>query len=296
MELAKYRSVMTALATPMVGGQVDLESLKRLVSHQMENGVQGFIVNGTTGESPTLIWKEQKRIFDVVRASVGRELPLIFGSGTNSTATSIELSQKGVALGADALLVVVPYYNKPPQRGLLQHFKKIADEVSLPLFLYNVPGRTVASLQIETIRELSKHPNIIGIKEASGDLELAKKIRTECGEDFIILSGDDPSCVELIRQGGDGVISVLSHVIPKDMVELCHHARSKSDAAVADFKKYDELNRLLFCEANPIPVKEALFMMGLFKTSEARLPLVSMDRAIAQKLKEEMKKLGIINV
>lgn len=277
----QFRGIMTALATPFLHGQVDYESLGRLVEWQVSQGVDGFVVHGTTGESPTVDGDERFKIYSFIRSRVGREFPLIVGTGTNSTAQTIQLSKEAETWGADGILVVVPYYNKPPQAGLLEHFKSVASSVSVPTLLYNVPGRTITSLSVETIQKLSQHPRIVGIKEASGDLAFAKEIRKACGDKFTLLSGDDGTADEFQKQGGQGVISVSSHLIPKAMKQL-------------ETSRYKEVVDLLFVEANPIPLKMALHWMKIFTSAEMRLPLVELSSDGQEKLKAAMTKAGLL--
>lgn len=293
MATEKFEGVWTALITPFYKGEVDYPSLKELIQFQMENGIEGFVVNGTTGESPTLTKEEKRKTLQFVLGEVAGEVPVMFGSGTNSTAETVELSRSAVDWGAKSLLVVVPYYNKPPQRGLVGHFTTIAKSVSVPIFLYNVPSRTVVTLNFESIQALSRITNIAGIKEASGDVKFGKKIKDHCGEKFHVFSGDDGSCVELAYNGSDGVISVLSHVIPRELVDLHQRAREDDKSAVEEFKAFDKLTNLLFSEANPIPVKWAMKAMGIIRSDELRLPLVSLQDDAAAELKREMNKLGI---
>lgn len=279
--MKKYKGVITALATPFLKGGIDFDSLGKLVQWQISQGIDGFVIHGTTAESPTVTAAEKKEIFDYVKKKVPASFPLIVGSGTNSTAETIRASQEAEKWGADALLVVVPYYNKPPQRGLFEHFKAVASSVSIPVILYNVPSRTITTLEAETVKKLSEHPNIIGIKEATGDLGFAKQLRSLCGREFLLLSGDDATCDEFQKQGGDGVISVASHLIPAAMKKL-----KTSD--------YSDVVDLLFMEANPIPLKRALQLMGIFRSGEMRLPLVELSATGTDRLKGAMIDAGIL--
>lgn len=279
--MKNFKGVITALITPFQNGDIDFSSLDRLVRFQIENGVQGFVINGTTAESPTLTSAEREKIFRFVKERVPKDFPLIMGTGSNSTAKTIEESKEAEKFGADAILVVVPYYNKPPQRGLLEHFKAIADSTNIPNILYNVPSRTITFLEIETIKKLSEHPNIFGIKEASGNIEMVRQIRQTCGEAFLLLSGDDGSYDDFMAAGGDGVISVASHIIPKAML----------DRKATEHK---ELIDLLFIEANPIPVKKALQLMGITLSDECRLPLVKLADVHTEKLRKALKQKGLI--
>lgn len=278
--MKKFSGVYTALITPFLNGQVDKESLRRLVSRQIEEGVDGFVINGTTAESPTLEREEIKQIFDWVKLWAPQH-PLIFGTGLNSTAATVELTKLAQGLGADAALVVVPYYNKPPQRGLVQHFQKVADATNIPLILYNVPSRTITALDLDSIKTLSRHPRIVGIKEASGNINFARQIRESCGAGFSLLSGDDGTYDEFVAVGGDGVISVSSHIIPREMKAV-------------QARQWKDLIDLLFCEANPIPVKKALSLMGVIRSAECRLPLVEISQEKATLLENEMRKKGLL--
>lgn len=293
--MKNFKGTFTALATPFKDNKIDYKSLERLVQHQLENGVDGFVVNGTTAESPTLLSGEVEEIFKFVKSVAGAKTTLIVGTGSNSTLKTIEASQKAEQWGADAILVVVPYYNKPPQRGLVEHFKSVAGAVKIPTILYNVPGRTITSLATESILELAKTPGVIGIKEASGKIDFDAEISHACGPEFVLLSGDDGTYVEFLGVGGHGVISVASHVIPKQMVQWKKWADSGEIAqARADIQKYSKLIDLLFVEANPIPLKKALQLMGLFDSAELRLPLVELTPPHTENLKNEMKKLGLL--
>ncbi|MGE5086835.1 MAG: 4-hydroxy-tetrahydrodipicolinate synthase [Bacillota bacterium] len=293
--MKNFNGTFTALITPFANGKIDYISLDRMIKHQLENGVDGFVVNGTTGESPTLKENEKGELFLHIRKLVGPDVPLIMGTGSNDTEKTIEDSKKAETIGADAILVVVPYYNKPPQRGLYAHFKAIATSVKIPTILYNVPGRTITALSPETVRDLAKVPGVVGIKEASGKMDVASDIIKACGQGFLMLSGDDGTYVDFLAQGGHGVISVASHVIPKQMVQWRKWAlEGQLDKAHADIKKYMNLINLLFVEANPIPVKKAMQLMGLIDSAELRLPLVELGAEHTEMLKAEMKKVGVL--
>lgn len=289
-----FTGIITALITPFKDGKVDTKSLKKLVGLQLEDGVQGFVVNGTTAESPTLTEKEVKSIFDLVRSEVAGQVPVIVGTGSNNTLRTAEFSKEVSKWKADAVLVVAPYYNKPPQRGMLAHYKEVAKAASVPVILYNVPGRTVATLEAETVGELSKNDNIIGIKEATGNMDLLKAIQAKSRKNFILLSGDDGTFVDFCVKGGHGVISVSSHLIAKDMRAFMDRAVARDAKADTEFKaKYKEFMRLLYIEANPIPVKMALYMCGVIASPEMRLPLVSLDEKYHKELKACLKSLKL---
>lgn len=292
--MEKFKGVYTALITPFKNGAVDFKSLEKLVNFQMQNGIDGFVINGTTAESPNLSHQEIAEIFKKVK-SWAPTATLIMGTGSNSTSKTIEDTKKASELGADAVLVVVPYYNKPPQRGLEQHFKAVAQSTELPVILYNVPGRTITSLEPETIKHISSEKNVIGIKEATGKTDLAQKIIELCGKNFVMLSGDDGTYVEFLGVGGHGVISVATHILPRQFSDWTKWAKEgQLEKARSEIKKYSRIIDLLFVEANPIPVKKALELMGIIETAELRLPLVELESKHTETLKEEMKKVGLL--
>ncbi len=297
--ISKFKGVISALVTPFQtkNGQseVDYASLKSLVQYQLQNGINGFVVNGTTAESPTLTKVEVKKIFSTVRELVGREFPLILGTGSNSTEKTIEDTKLAQELGADAALVVVPYYNKPPQRGLVQHFTAVANSTTLPIILYNVPGRTITSMSIYTIVELSKCKNIIGIKEASGDLKFDQELKSKIKEDFIFLSGDDGTYIDFLKIGGHGIISVMSNLITKECIEWTKLVRADriSDAETS-FAIYKDLINAMYVEANPIPLKWMLAQKKIIGSSELRLPLCALDTKFHSELLALMKKTNVV--
>ena len=291
----EIRGVISALVTPFVNGEVDYNSLEKLVSYQLENGINGFVINGTTAESPTLKWSEIHKIYSVVRAIVGLNFPLILGTGSNSTEKTIEDTQKAVELGANAALVVVPYYNKPPQRGLVEHFKSVARQSDIPIILYNVPGRTITSMSAATIFELAETKNIMGIKEASGDIKFDQELFAKLKKDFLMLSGDDPTYIDFLNSGGNGIISVMSNLLTKECARWTTLALGgQLNEAQADFKKYQKLIQLMYCEANPIPIKWMLYKKGILKSPELRLPLCTLDEKFHGEITQEMKTLGLI--
>lgn len=289
-----FRGVISALVTPFKKGALDISSYKALIHHQLQNGVQGFVVGGTTGESPTLKLEELKELVLVTRSEVSGQVPVIVGTGKNSTAATQDLTQLAASWGADAALVVVPYYNKPPQRGLIEHFNAIRTTCNIPIILYNVPSRTVASLSFESVVELSKEDRIIGIKEATGDLAFNEQIIAATPQDFLMLSGDDATCVQLALNGGDGVISVISQLIPRALRDLMDRATDGEDKAVTEYKKFGRLMELIYREANPIPVKMALHKMGLIASPELRLPLIKASDELTQDLVAELQRLELM--
>ena len=265
---------MVALVTPMTGdGRIDFGALERLVEWHIAEGTDAIVAVGTTGESPTLEPEEQAQVIErCVRTAAGR-VPVIAGASSNSTAHAVALARRAEAAGAAAVLVVVPYYNKPLQEGLYRHFLAVAEAVSIPLILYNVPSRTIADILPETVERLSRVPNIVGIKEATGKLERAQEIRRRCSETFLLISGDDATAQDFILQGGQGVISVTANVAPRRMHEMCVAARNgdRAKAAVLD-AELAALHQALFVESSPIPVKWALAEMGRIPDG-IRLPL-----------------------
>lgn len=285
--------VMTALVTPFYKGKVDYESLKKLVRNQLDNNIDGLVVNGTTAESPTLHSDEVEKIFKVVAKVSDRSIPLVLGTGSNSTEETIKKTKLVKKYKADAALVVVPYYNKPPQRGIVAHYKAVAKETKVPVLLYNVPGRTVVSLTSESIIELSKIKNIVGVKEASGKTELVARLRSGTSKKFTLLSGDDVTCIDFMVKGGDGVISVISHIIPNELSTLSHRAIAGQKVS-GEYARFDKLNQLMGIEANPMPVKMGLHLMGILRSPELRLPMMTLSSENELILQHELKQLGII--
>ena len=272
-----FRGVFTALVTPFKDGAIDYPSLSKVIRHQLDNGIQGFVVCGTTGESPSLSKEEKLQILDFVLAENQGAVPVLFGSGSNCTRQTIELSLMAQSRNIQGLLVVVPYYNKPPQDGLMAHFQAVANSVDKPVVLYNVPGRTVTSLEPETIVALAQHPNIVGIKEAKADVNNFSKYKNAVPKDFCMLSGDDETCVGFCLLGGHGVISVCSHVAPKKMVDWVSKALQKDESVRGPFRQQSVWIEKLYFRSNPIPVKAALEMMGLIESREMRLPLLGLS-------------------
>ena len=285
---------MVALVTPMdAQGRLDWDSLSKLVDFHLKNGTHAIVAVGTTGESATLDVEEHIAVIKAVVKQVAGRIPVIAGTGANSTREAVELTRNAKEAGADACLLVVPYYNKPTQEGLYQHFKHIAEAVDIPQILYNVPGRTSCDMQAETVIRLSTVPNIIGIKEATGDLVRAKAIIDGVSKDFIVLSGDDPTAVELILLGGKGNISVTANVAPREMADLCNAAlEGKADEARAINEKLMPLHKHLFIEANPIPVKWALVEMGLMHKG-IRLPLTWLSESCHDTVRQAMRQCGL---
>ncbi len=281
-----FTGTFTALATPFKNNEVDIVSLEKLIQQQNEAGINGFIVNGTTGESPTLSTTEVKKIFDCVRANTKSSQSIILGVGTNSTSSTIEWVQRASEWKAHGALAVVPYYNKPPQRGLVNHFRQVAAASQIPVILYNVPGRTIQGLSVESIETLSKHEMILGIKESTGDLKFLAEILEVVPKDFSLLSGDDGTAVEFCLNGGDGLIGVMTHVIPKKSVHLISRALEGDRSALEEFNKFIPLVESLYTEANPIPVKMALHLIKIFETADLRSPLVTLSQENTERIKK----------
>jgi 4-hydroxy-tetrahydrodipicolinate synthase len=289
----RISGVITALITPFKAGAIDQKSFLRLLRRQLDEGIEGFVINGTTAESPTLKIDETRELFELAKSEVAGQVPLIVGAGTNSTAATCELSREISKWKPDALLVVVPYYNRPSQRGLKEHFTQVSKSSSVPLFLYDVPSRTVTGLSGETVGELSAEKNIIGIKDATGSMETLNKVKSAARKDFILLSGDDASFVDYCIGGGSGVISVSSHLIGKEMREFMQYATSDARAASFEYNaKYADLMKWLFVESNPVPLKMALHWMGIIDSPELRLPLVPLDEKYHKEFKACLKNLG----
>ena len=273
-----FNGVISAIVTPFKNGKVDYKSLENLVDYQIKNGIQGFVINGTTGESPTLVKDEIETIFNAVKDASEHKVPLILGTGTNSTEKTIANNHMAQRLNADAVLVVVPYYNKPTQAGLVAHFKAIAEESAKPVILYNVPSRTISALTEESIVELSKHPKIIGIKEASGNIEFALNLRKKCQKNFLLLSGDDSTFLDFMDVGGNGIISVMSNLMTKAARGFYEDFKAVNmEKAQSDFKRHQNLINAMYSESNPIPIKWMLHKKNIIATPEMRLPLTTLD-------------------
>jgi 4-hydroxy-tetrahydrodipicolinate synthase len=290
-----FRGSMVALVTPMhEDGALDYESLSRLVEFHIGNGTTAIIAVGTTGESATLDMQEHCEVIrQVVNMARGR-VPVIGGTGSNSTREAIELTQAAMAAGADACLLVTPYYNKPTQEGLYRHYKAVADAVPIPQILYNVPGRTACDLLPETVGRLAKVPNIVGLKEATGDLGRLAELKAICGDSIDLYSGDDATAREFILQGGKGVISVTANVVPKAMQDMCEAAlRGDAEEAARIDARIAPLHTGLFVEANPIPVKWALHRMGLMPPG-IRLPLTELAERFRPGLEQQLREAGAL--
>ena len=290
------RGSLVAIATPMhEDGSLDFERYRALLDWHVEQGTNAIVAVGTTGESPTVDVDEHLQLIRVTVEQIKGRIPVIAGAGANSTLEAVELTREAKALGAQATLQVVPYYNKPTQEGLYQHFKTIAEAVDLPVILYNVPGRTVADLAHETTLRLAEIPNVVGIKDATGNIERGEWLIREAPEDFAIYSGDDGTAVALMLLGGHGNISVTANVVPDMMSRLCALAMAGNAKQAADLQlKLLPLHRAMFVEPNPIPVKWALAAMGR-SPAGIRLPLVPLSAAQQPVVASALKSLGVIS-
>lgn len=288
-----YGSIV-ALVTPFdEQDQIDYVALRRLIEFHVDQGTNGLVIAGTTGESATLVKGEHAELIRRAAEMVAGRIPVIAGTGSNSTRQTIDLSREVADAAIDAYLLVVPYYNKPVQEGLYRHFAAIADAVDKPVMLYNVPGRTVADLLPETLARLANHPNIFGIKDATGDMDRMKAHKDLLPDEFKYYSGDDFTTLEFLRLGGHGVVTVTGNVAPKQVSDLCKAAADGDFGKAADIdERLQPLNKALFAESNPIPVKWALYEMGLISAA-IRLPLTVYSERFHQQMKDAMKTAGV---
>ncbi len=283
-----------AIVTPFRDGKVDEDGIRALVDFHLENGTHGIVACGTTGEAVTLSHEEQDAVIDLIIKRVDGRIPVIAGSGSNSTAEAVRRTQFAKSAGANGALVVVPYYNKPTQEGLYQHFKAVAESADIPIVVYNVPGRTVINIAPETIARLAEIPNIAAIKEASGDLKMICSVIDQCQDDFTVLSGDDFVNLPLMMMGGKGTISVTANVAPADVSEMCQ-AQLDGDTGRALELHYKmwELNKMMFIESNPIPAKATLHILGKCN-HEFRLPMRPPSAENLKKLEAFAKSYGLV--
>ncbi len=288
------QGAITAIVTPFKDGKFDEAAYRELIEFQIKGGIHGIVPCGTTGESATLSHEEHKRVVETCVDQVKKRVPVVAGSGSNNTAEALELTRHAEAAGADYALMITPYYNKPTQEGLYQHFKTIADQTRIPIVVYNVPSRTSVNLLPETVARLAEFPNIVGIKEATGDLKQCAKVAELCGDKITMLSGDDFTTLPLLAIGGKGVISVVSNIVPQDMAGMCE-AFMKGDLDTARKLHYKmwPLMEAMFFETNPTPAKTALKMMGKI-TGEVRQPLCPLSPATEDKLRQVLQKYGLI--
>ena len=288
-----FTGAATALITPFNEEGVDFTALGNIIDYQIDNGIDALVICGTTGEAATMPDREHLSVIEYAVKRANGRVPIIAGTGSNDTSHCVELSVESQNLGADGLLITTPYYNKASQKGLIMHYDKVLEKTNLPIILYNVPGRTGMNYAVPTLKELAKDDRIVGIKEASGNIEYATEVAASCPE-LTMYSGNDDMIVPILSLGGKGVISVLSNVAPKETHDLC---QKWFDGDIAGSRKmqfeYLELIHSLFCEVNPIPVKTAMNMMG-FNAGKLRLPLCEMAPANYERLERAMKACGLI--
>ena len=292
-----FKGSMVALITPFKKGELDKKSLKRLVDFHVENGTDAIVVAGTTGESATLTYTEHETLIELAVEYAGKRIPVIAGTGANATHEAITLTSFAEKVGADGSLQIVPYYNKPTQEGIYQHFKAIAEETNIPLILYNIPSRTGTDMLPETFARLySDFPNVIGIKEATGNVARVSETVSLTNQDVVILSGDDALTIPMMSVGAKGVISVANNIIPKQVAEMCKSAlEGNFEEALKIHNKYWKLFKTLFIETNPIPVKTAAYLMKLIDDLELRLPLYHLSKEHEKELKNVLKEYGLID-
>jgi 4-hydroxy-tetrahydrodipicolinate synthase len=294
MDRKKFHGAITALITPFTLNGIDEPAYKKLIDWQIAQGIQGVVPCGTTGESPTLSEEEHEHVIELCVQAVAKRVSVIAGTGSNSTAEAVHMTVHAAKVGADAALVVTPYYNKPTGKGIYLHYKAISESADIPIILYNIAGRTGKNIDPDLMAKLAGIKNIIGVKEASGNLEQMKKIRELCPKDFLLISGDDALTLPILSMGGVGVISVASNIVPKDVAQLVN-AFNKGDKekARAINAKLLVLIEALFIETNPIPVKTAASLMGLCSTL-MRLPMCDMEEVHLAKLKQALKSYGLV--
>ena len=289
-----FRGAGVAIITPFTDDGINFDELGSIIDHQIDHHTDAIVITGTTGEAATMSDEEHKATIKFAVDHVKKRVPVIAGTGSNETKYAIELSTYAQSVGADGLLIVTPYYNKCTQNGLAAHYEKIADSVDVPIILYNVPSRTGMPIKTETYVRLSKHPQIVGVKEASGDLTSILRLRKACGEELAVYSGNDDQIIPILSLGGDGVISVLSNVAPQETHDIC---QLYFDGRVEDAARmqidYCDLIDALFCEVNPIPVKTAMNLLG-WNAGELRMPLSPMEPQNLERLRAALKAHNLI--
>ena len=295
MKKVIFTGAAVAIVTPFhEDGSINFAMLEKLIDYQIENSTDAIVICGTTGESPALDHEEHSEAIRRCVEHVAGRVPVIAGTGSNDTAYAVKLSNEAEKAGVDGLLMVTPYYNKTSQAGLIEHFNFVADRVSTPIILYNVPGRTGVNIKPETYFELSKHERIVAAKEANGDISSVARTRRLCGDELTIYTGNDDQITAFMSLGGKGVISVLSNIVPKAAHDIVYKYLDGDPKGSADLQlKYLDLCNNLFADVNPIPVKEAMNMMGI-DVGPCRLPLTRMEPAAKEKLHESLKELGLI--
>ncbi|OGR00569.1 MAG: 4-hydroxy-tetrahydrodipicolinate synthase [Deltaproteobacteria bacterium RIFOXYD12_FULL_55_16] len=291
----KFRGAFVAIVTPFIDGQLDEQGLQDLIEFQIAGGTHGIVPCGTTGESATMSHAEHHRVVELTVKTVAGRVPVLAGTGSNSTSESIELTRAAKEAGADGALMITPYYNKPSQEGLYQHFKAVAEAVDIPIILYNVPSRTAVNMLPETVARCAQIANIVGVKEATADLNQISQVIRLCPKGFAVMSGDDFTSMPTVMIGGTGVISVTSNVAPKDMAAMMDAALAGDlDKAKALHYKLLPLMQAMFIDTNPVPAKTALAMMGRIKSGLPRLPLYKMNESNEEKLKKVIVAYGLV--
>ena len=294
MKKTIFRGAGVAIITPFTETGVNYPELGRIIEDQIAGGTDAIVITGTTGEASTMPDEEHREAIRFAVEKVGGRIPVVAGTGSNDTSYAVDLSKYSEQVGADALLLVTPYYNKCTQNGLIAHYTKIADSVNIPAILYNVPSRTGVNIKTETYAALAKHPRIVGVKEASGDLSAILRLRAATGDDFAVYSGNDDQIVPILSLGGSGVISVLSNIAPRATHDICQQYFDGNAAEAGRMQvAYADLIDALFCEVNPIPVKTAMRRMG-YETGPLRMPLSEMEPANAAKLDAALRAHGLI--
>ncbi len=293
--MTDFGMVITAMVSPFKpDGSMDYKRAAELANYLAENGSDGVVVHGTTGESPTLTHEEEYELYRVVKKAVGGKIKVIAGTGSNSTATSIKSTREAEKIGVDGLMIVVPYYNKPSQEGMYQHFKAVARSTGLPIIIYNIIGRTGVNMTADTVARLAEIKNIAGIKEASGIMEQVSEIRQKTPKEFMIYSGDDDKTMEIMKRGGCGIISVASHIAGKEIKKMCEAYRSgRIDEAEKINARLSPLFKVLFITSNPTPVKAALAMIGQ-PVGGLRLPLIEANESEKAQIRQVLKDLKLI--
>ncbi len=290
-----FSGALVAIVTPFRNGEVDEETLRKLIEFHIENGTSGIVPCGTTGESPTLSHQEHKRVIEITVEQVNKRVPVVAGAGSNNTAEAIDLTLHAKKVGADAALHITPYYNKPTQEGIFQHFQALARECAFPLVVYNIAGRTGVNIEPATMARLAEMPEVVAVKEASGNISQMAEIYNLCGDKLDLLSGDDGLLLPLLSIGGKGVISVVNNILPRQVADVVQ-AWEDGDPALARerFNHLFPLCKVMFIETNPIPVKTAMAMMGLIPEESMRLPLCPMSPANRERLAGVLRDYGLI--
>jgi 4-hydroxy-tetrahydrodipicolinate synthase len=290
-----FEGAIAAIVTPFKNGKIDEAGLRELIEFQIANGTRGIVPCGTTGESPTLSYKEHERVIEIAIEQTAKRVPVIAGTGSNCTEEAISLTSHAKKVGADAALLISPYYNKPTQEGIYRHFEKVAKAVDIAIIVYNIPGRTSSNIEPETMARLAGIDNIVGVKEASGSMKQITDTIAMCPDDFIVVSGEDYLTFPLLCVGGKGVISVASNAAPREMADLCDlFFQGRYEESRKLYYKLLPLLHIFFIETNPAPIKAALAMMKKIESEEVRLPLVTMSEANKDRLRKVLESYGLL--